>query len=83
MGKYSKNSKQAISSFAFDTSEKIEQFLIDCTDNLETKNLNLEVLILSFRDVLVDITDIELLKAYDLHFNILKASDNKIKLEQE
>jgi len=83
MEKLSDTAKPAITAFAFDTSEKIEQFLIDCTDNLETKNLNLEVLILSFRDVLVDITDIELLKAYDLHFNILRAPDNKIKLEQE
>jgi hypothetical protein len=47
-GKYSSESEGAISAFAFDVGNKLEQLIIDCTDNLEAKNMNLEALILNF-----------------------------------
>lgn len=70
-GKYSSESEGAISAFAFDVGNKLEQLIIDCTDNLEAKNMNLEALILTFRDQL---PDLETKKLYDEHFGIKTVS---------
>jgi len=85
MEKLSDTAKPAITAFAFDTAEKLEQFIVDCTDNLENKNKHLEALILSFRHKLdvLDSTKDEftlsflrhMLQMYEEHFGIQKIEE--------
>lgn len=79
-GKYSSESEGAISAFAFDVGNKLEQLIIDCTDNLEAKNMNLEALILTFRDQL---QDKEIKAKYDEHFGIIEQRKGFYDLEKE
>ena len=79
-GKYSSESKGAISAFAFDVGNKLEQLIIDCTDNLEARNMNLEALILGFRD---QIEDKEVQKKYDTYFGISSTPNTETFFELE
>lgn len=79
---YSEKNKEAISAFAFNTAKGIEDFLVQSTDNLEAKNMNLEALILSFRQRVLD-ADLGVsnksmvLALIDEHFNIKTTTSGK------
>jgi len=84
--KLSELKEEEISAFAYKVGGSIESFIREVTNNLEERNKDLEVEILSFRQVIVD-SKLDkqdyLLSAFDQHFHVKHSDDKFFELEKE